>query len=50
MKTQNPPKRVLWDMYWNARPNNNRRTGKHSHADMLANRDNFVNKLWFFNN
>jgi len=43
IKTQNPPKRALWDMYWNARPNNNGRTGKHSHIGILANQDKLVN-------
>src|SRR3989344_5865941 len=29
-------------MYWNARPNNNRRTGKHSHINILANQAKLV--------
>src|SRR3989344_2888948 len=32
-------------MYWNARPNNNRRTGKHSHINILANQAKLVKFL-----
>ena len=35
-------------MYWNARSNNNRRTVKHSHIDILANCDKKSNFFWTY--
>ena len=45
-KNTKPPMRGLRDMYRNARSNNNRRTGKHSHISILANQDKFVNFIF----